>query len=82
MRRSCSAVLRVLNRELGADFDPETLAHRAVWDVEHEWIEMRPESLADVVRSPTEASPQPRATQTTLAVHSSSPTAWARCILS
>jgi L-histidine Nalpha-methyltransferase len=34
-------VLRVLNRELGADFDPEAFAHVAVWDPEHEWIEMR-----------------------------------------
>lgn len=38
-------VLLVLNRELGADFDPDAFAHRAVWDVEHEWIEMRLESL-------------------------------------
>ena len=34
-------VLRVLNRELGADFDVEAFTHRAVWDAEHEWIEMR-----------------------------------------
>ncbi|MDT7705944.1 MAG: L-histidine Nalpha-methyltransferase [Pseudonocardiales bacterium] len=34
-------VLRVLNRELGADFDPEAFTHVAVWDREHEWIEMR-----------------------------------------
>ncbi len=34
-------VLRVLNRTLGADFDVEAFAHRAVWDAEHEWIEMR-----------------------------------------
>ncbi|PWU43306.1 L-histidine N(alpha)-methyltransferase [Micromonospora globispora] len=34
-------VLRVINRELGADFDPEAFAHVAVWDPEHEWIEMR-----------------------------------------
>jgi L-histidine N-alpha-methyltransferase len=38
-------VLRVLNRELGADFDLEAFAHRAVWDSENEWIEMRLESL-------------------------------------
>ena len=38
-------VLRVLNRELGADFDLEAFAHRAVWDPENEWIEMRLESL-------------------------------------
>ncbi|SHN29186.1 L-histidine N(alpha)-methyltransferase [Cryptosporangium aurantiacum] len=34
-------VLRVLNRELGADFEPEEFDHAAVWDAEHEWIEMR-----------------------------------------
>jgi len=34
-------VLRVINRSLGADFDEESFAHRAVWDPEHEWIEMR-----------------------------------------
>ena len=34
-------VLRVLNRELGADFRPERFAHVARWDPEHEWIEMR-----------------------------------------
>lgn len=34
-------VLRVINRELGSDVDPEAFAHVAVWDPEHEWIEMR-----------------------------------------
>ncbi|MDG4810195.1 L-histidine N(alpha)-methyltransferase [Micromonospora sp. WMMD1120] len=34
-------VLRVINRELGADFDPDAFAHVALWDPEHEWIEMR-----------------------------------------
>jgi L-histidine N-alpha-methyltransferase len=34
-------VLRVLDRELDADFDPDSFAHRAVWDPAHEWIEMR-----------------------------------------
>ena len=34
-------VLHVLNRELGADFDVAAFSHRAVWDAEHEWIEMR-----------------------------------------
>ncbi|MEW2431834.1 L-histidine N(alpha)-methyltransferase [Micromonospora sp. NPDC047644] len=34
-------VLHVMNRELGADFDPEAFAHVAVWDPDHEWIEMR-----------------------------------------
>jgi L-histidine N-alpha-methyltransferase len=34
-------VLRVLNTRLGADFDVEAFTHLAVWDPEHEWIEMR-----------------------------------------
>ncbi|GAA0909082.1 L-histidine N(alpha)-methyltransferase [Virgisporangium aurantiacum] len=34
-------VLRVINRELGADFDPDGFQHVAVWDARHEWIEMR-----------------------------------------
>ncbi|MFI0793308.1 L-histidine N(alpha)-methyltransferase [Micromonospora rubida] len=34
-------VLRVVNRELGADFDPEAFTHVALWDPEQEWIEMR-----------------------------------------
>jgi L-histidine N-alpha-methyltransferase len=34
-------VLRVLNRELQADFDVEAFDHKALWDAEHEWIEMR-----------------------------------------
>ena len=38
-------VLSVLNRELGADFDPDAFAHVAVWDADREWIEMRLESV-------------------------------------
>ncbi|GLY22098.1 L-histidine N(alpha)-methyltransferase [Micromonospora sp. NBRC 101691] len=34
-------VLRVINRELGADFVPDDFRHVAVWDAEREWIEMR-----------------------------------------
>lgn len=34
-------VLRVLDRELGADFDPLRFAHVAHWDSDQEWIEMR-----------------------------------------
>jgi L-histidine Nalpha-methyltransferase len=34
-------LLRVLNRELQADFDPEDFEHVALFDSEHEWIEMR-----------------------------------------
>src|SRR3954469_2397190 len=38
-------VLAVLDRELGADFDPTAFEHHAVWDAEEEWIEMRLRSL-------------------------------------
>ncbi|MBP2337084.1 L-histidine N-alpha-methyltransferase [Saccharothrix coeruleofusca] len=34
-------VLRVLNRELAADFDPDAFSHVALWNAEQEWIEMR-----------------------------------------
>lgn len=34
-------VLSVLNRELDADLDPTAFDHVAVWDADHEWIEMR-----------------------------------------
>ncbi|HEV7528323.1 MAG TPA: L-histidine N(alpha)-methyltransferase [Solirubrobacteraceae bacterium] len=34
-------VLRVLNRELDADFEPDDFDHVALFDAEHEWIEMR-----------------------------------------
>ncbi|MEV5427709.1 L-histidine N(alpha)-methyltransferase [Streptomyces sp. NPDC052701] len=34
-------VLAVVNRELGADFDPAAFDHVALWDAGHEWIEMR-----------------------------------------
>jgi L-histidine N-alpha-methyltransferase len=34
-------MLRVLNRELGADFEPEAFEHLAPFDEENEWIEMR-----------------------------------------
>jgi L-histidine Nalpha-methyltransferase len=34
-------VLRVLNRELGADFAVDAFAHVALWDPVQEWIEMR-----------------------------------------
>ncbi len=42
-------VLTVVNRELGADFDPGAFDHVALWDTENEWIEMR-------LRSRTEQS--------------------------
>ncbi len=34
-------VLLVLNRELEADFDPDDFDHVALFDTQHEWIEMR-----------------------------------------
>jgi L-histidine Nalpha-methyltransferase len=34
-------VLRVINRELDADFSPEAFEHIAFYDRTHEWIEMR-----------------------------------------
>ena len=34
-------VLAVVNRELGADFDPDAYEHVALWDTTNEWIEMR-----------------------------------------
>jgi len=34
-------VLRVLNRELRADFPPAEFAHVARWNAEQEWVEMR-----------------------------------------
>lgn len=34
-------VLAVLNRELGADFDPDAFDHVARWDAEERWMEMR-----------------------------------------
>ena len=34
-------VLHVLNRELGADFEPAAFTHVALWDRHREWIEMR-----------------------------------------
>ena len=34
-------VLSVIDRELGADFDPDDFEHHALWDRTREWIEMR-----------------------------------------
>ncbi|MGH3321791.1 MAG: L-histidine N(alpha)-methyltransferase [Streptosporangiaceae bacterium] len=46
-------VLYVMNRELGADFDPDAFAHVAAWDPDNEWIEMRLRSVRDqTVRIP------------------------------
>ncbi|GAA4926623.1 L-histidine N(alpha)-methyltransferase [Actinoplanes utahensis] len=40
-------VLHVINRELGADFDPSAFRHVALWNPDDEWIEMRLRSLRD-----------------------------------
>ncbi len=40
-------VLRVLNRELGADFVPEQFDHVALFDTRNEWVEMRLRSSVD-----------------------------------
>jgi probable methyltransferase len=42
-------VLSVLNRELGANFDPDDFTHVAVWNPTDEWIEMRLEARRAVV---------------------------------
>ncbi len=34
-------VLRVLNRRLGADFEPDAFTHVALWNADEQWIEMR-----------------------------------------
>src|ERR671932_85260 len=41
--------LRVINRELGADFDLERFEHHAFFDTREEWIEMGLRSRDDVV---------------------------------
>ena len=40
-------VLRVINRELGADFAVDRFAHVAAWDAGSEWIEMRLRSIGE-----------------------------------
>ncbi|MFF4568342.1 L-histidine N(alpha)-methyltransferase [Streptomyces sp. NPDC001410] len=46
-------VMAVMNRELGADFDPDAFDHVALWDTEQEWIEMRLRSrTAQTVKVP------------------------------
>lgn len=40
-------VLRVINTELSADFDPDAFTHVARWDPDAEWIEMRLRSVRD-----------------------------------
>ncbi|WP_460071737.1 L-histidine N(alpha)-methyltransferase [Streptomyces sp. YKOK-I1] len=47
-------VLAVVNRELGADFDPGAFDHVALWDARSEWIEMRLRSRTEqTVKIPT-----------------------------
>ncbi|MCX5192940.1 L-histidine N(alpha)-methyltransferase [Streptomyces sp. NBC_00249] len=41
-------VLSVIDRELGADFHTADFAHVAVWNREHEWIEMRLRAVSAV----------------------------------
>ncbi len=46
-------VLHVVNRELGADFDPDAFEHVAFWDEENSWIDIRLRSQgAQVVSIP------------------------------
>ena len=40
-------VLKVVNRELGADFAVEEFQHVAIWDAVNDWIEMRLRSACD-----------------------------------
>jgi L-histidine N-alpha-methyltransferase len=40
-------VLHVLNRELGADFDPDAFEHVAFWDDGNRWVDIRLRSLAE-----------------------------------
>ncbi len=40
-------VLHVINHHLDGDFRPDTFDHVAVWDADHEWIEMRLRSTVD-----------------------------------
>jgi L-histidine Nalpha-methyltransferase len=42
-------VLAVVNRELGADFEPERFEHVTRWDAENEWVELALRSLDDRV---------------------------------
>ena len=44
-------ILRVLNAELGANFDLDEFEHVALWDAQTEWIEMRLRSTADQIVS-------------------------------
>jgi len=41
-------VLRVINRQLGADFDVDAFEHVALWDEDNEWIEMHLRATRDL----------------------------------
>jgi L-histidine N-alpha-methyltransferase len=48
-------ILRVVNRRLGSDFDPKAFSHRAFYDTDRQWIEMRLVSdTAQTVHLPAE----------------------------
>ena len=49
-------VLEVLNQRLGADFDRSAFDHVAVWDAEHEWMEMRLRANREVLAQIPELS--------------------------
>ena len=40
-------VLRVINRELDARFDPDAFEHVAFWDADNEWVDIRLRSLVE-----------------------------------
>ncbi len=40
-------MLRMINRELNADFELEQFAHTADWDAENEWIDIRVRSMVE-----------------------------------
>ncbi len=43
-------ILRVVNKHLCADFDPEGFEHVAFYDADQEWIEMRLRALRPTTR--------------------------------
>lgn len=48
-------ILRVLNARLGADFDPADFEHRAFYDTERQWVEMRLRARRPVIARVPEA---------------------------
>ena len=51
-------VLRVLNRELGANFDLDAFEHVAFWDADNEWVDIRLRSLDEQFIDVTELDMQ------------------------